>query len=51
VCAAVCPRGVLKLENGLPGDRYDGADSPLAAFRAGLTDLDIHGYEAWPPHR
>ena len=49
VCAAVCPRGVLKLENGMPGDRYDGADSPLAAFRAGLFDVDIHGYEPWPP--
>ena len=29
VCAAVCPRGVLKLENGVSHrDRYDGATVP-----------------------
>jgi ferredoxin len=33
VCAAVCPRGVLKLENGgTHADRYDGADTPITAF-------------------
>lgn len=37
VCSAVCPRGVLKLENGKgAGDRYSGADAPLAQF---LEDL------------
>ena len=37
VCAAVCPRGVLKLENGAThGDRYDGADNPLAALLRSL---------------
>ena len=33
VCAAVCPRGVLALENGTThGDRFPGADRPVAAF-------------------
>ena len=27
VCSAACPRGVLKLENGDPDDRFDGADA------------------------
>jgi ferredoxin-type protein NapH len=31
ICAAVCPRGVLKLENGKThADRFDGAARPLA---------------------
>ena len=33
VCAAVCPRGVLALENGRTHrDRYPGADMPVRAF-------------------
>ena len=37
VCAAACPRGVLKLENGMTHkDRYDGSDSPFQQF---LQDL------------
>ena len=36
VCSAVCPRGVLKLENGIVGDRFEGADRPLDRF---LEDL------------
>jgi ferredoxin-type protein NapH len=32
VCAAVCPRGVLKLENGPVGDRFVNAGSPLVAI-------------------
>ena len=47
VCAAVCPRGVLRLENGLPGDRFDGADSPIAALVESLKTPDVYGYEAW----
>jgi len=29
VCADACPRGVLRLETGPVGDRYEGADQPL----------------------
>jgi ferredoxin len=36
VCAAVCPRGVLKLENGPVGDRFDGADKPVQAMMESL---------------
>jgi ferredoxin len=37
VCAAVCPRGVLKLENGKThADRYPGADTPGSAFLESL---------------
>jgi ferredoxin len=36
ICAAVCPRGVLKLENGPVGDRYELADQPLAALLEAL---------------
>jgi ferredoxin len=33
VCAAVCPRGVLKLENGAThADRYHGAERPISAL-------------------
>ncbi len=48
VCAAVCPRGVLKLENGPVGDRYRGSDIPLGALRASFQEPDIYGYSAWP---
>ena len=36
VCAAVCPRGVLKLENGTFGGRYDGDGKPWSAFKDAL---------------
>ena len=36
VCAAVCPRGVLKLENGKVGDRFRGAEKPFLAFLQAL---------------
>ena len=37
VCAAVCPRGVLKLENGSTHtDRYDGAETPVETFLSNL---------------
>ena len=49
VCAAVCPRGVLKLGNGDPGDRYEGADKPLADLVASLKGTDIYGYKGWDP--
>jgi ferredoxin len=33
VCAAVCPRGVLSLENGeTHADRFEGADEPVREF-------------------
>ena len=32
VCAAVCPRGVLKLEGGSKNDRFDGAANPVSDF-------------------
>jgi len=33
VCSAVCPRGVLKLENGKTyGDRFEGSARPIQAF-------------------
>jgi ferredoxin len=33
VCAAVCPRGVLSLENGAThADRFEGSDRPVSAF-------------------
>ena len=44
--AAVCPRGVLKLENGLPGDRYEDADSPVTALIESFQKLEIYRYEA-----
>ena len=47
MCAHVCPRGVLKLENGEPGDRFEGAETPVSAFLAsrGLPDRNWTGDE------
>ena len=40
VCAAVCPRGVLKLENGSSyRGRYPGSDDVLGSFKTALLDL------------
>ncbi len=36
VCSAVCPRGVLKLESGPVGDRFDGANRPLSELGRSL---------------
>jgi ferredoxin len=37
VCAAVCPRGVLRLENGATsGDRFPLSDKPLQALMEAL---------------
>jgi ferredoxin len=37
VCAAVCPRGVLKLENGATlADRFPGAEQPFAELKRSL---------------
>jgi hypothetical protein len=47
VCAAVCPRGVLKLENDRFDDRFEGADVPLTALAQSLREPDIYGYRAW----
>ena len=47
VCAAACPRGAIRLENGPPGDRYDGADNPVGAFIESFQEPKIYGYEAW----
>jgi ferredoxin len=38
ICSEVCPRGVLKLENGSFRDRYEGSDRPLEAFRRALSE-------------
>ena len=32
VCASVCPRGVLKLENSTYGDRFEGDGKPLGVL-------------------
>jgi ferredoxin len=43
VCASVCPRGVLRLENGpTHADRFESSDEPLTALRKslGLQDWD-----------
>ena len=45
VCSAVCPRGVLKLENGpTHGDRYAGSDRPVEAFKRALTEPPRQGH-------
>ena len=37
ICAAVCPRGVLKLENGKTiKDRFDGAGHPMSDLNKSL---------------
>ena len=47
VCAAVCPRGVLKLENGVTwNDRYPGSDRPLDAFVEALGGAGVYGGKA-----
>jgi ferredoxin len=48
VCAAVCPRGVLRLENGSKsGGRYAGSERPIEALFAALREPEIYGYRAW----
>jgi ferredoxin len=47
VCAAVCPRGVLKLENGPYEDRFAGAESPVGTLVAAAKSPRIYGYKAW----
>jgi ferredoxin len=47
VCAAVCPRGVLKLENGPLGERFAGAERPVQALVDSFREPEIYGYEAW----
>jgi ferredoxin len=47
VCAAVCPRGVLKLENGPYGDRFEGAESPLKTLVAAAKSPAIYDYRSW----
>ena len=44
VCAAVCPRGVLKLENGAThADRYAGAATPVDTFWRDLKRPPVAG--------
>jgi hypothetical protein len=38
---------VLRLENGIPGDRFQGADRPLDTLAVSLRSPDIYGYSAW----
>jgi len=47
VCSSVCPRGVLKLENGPVSNRFAGAENPVGVAVSSLRQPDIHGYEAW----
>lgn len=49
ICSAVCPRGVLKLENGAThGDRYAGAETPLATLLEDLTHAPRQGHNSQP---
>jgi len=45
ICAAVCPRGVLRLENGSTAkDRYPGSDRPLHTLAAALMRNPRQGH-------
>lgn len=48
VCASVCPRGVLRLETGPVGDRYEGADQPLLDMLGSMGVLKDKGANTSP---
>ena len=44
ICSAVCPRGVLKLENGATWtDRYPDSDKPLTALVEAMGSAQVYG--------
>ena len=43
VCSAVCPRGVLKLENGDSyKDRFEGSANPISTLISSITTRKIY---------
>jgi MinD superfamily P-loop ATPase len=51
VCAAVCPRGVLRLENGPSGERFAGAEEPWRSLIDSVRGMEAPDSRAWhgPP--